>query len=115
MELAQFDWTIYWFMFPVAICVATIAMLSGIGGAALFTPIFMIIFPILGPEYAFESIAVAIGVALLTETFGFSSGFVGYYYKHLIDFSTALPFTQDPRWVWSTEVLWQNPRVRAIA
>ncbi len=23
--------------------------------------------------------------------------------------------TQDPRWVWSTEVLWQNPRVRAIA
>ena len=24
------DWTIYWFMFPVLICVATTAMLSGI-------------------------------------------------------------------------------------
>jgi hypothetical protein len=23
--------------------------------------------------------------------------------------------SQDPRWVWSTEVLWQNPRVRAVA
>ena len=42
------DWTIYWFMFPVSICVATTAMLSGIGGAALFIPIFVIIFPILG-------------------------------------------------------------------
>jgi hypothetical protein len=44
------DWTIYWFMFPVSIGVATTAMLSGIGGAALFTPIFLIIFPLLGPE-----------------------------------------------------------------
>jgi uncharacterized membrane protein YfcA len=43
------DWTIYWFMFPVSICVATTAMLSGIGGAALFIPIFVIIFPLLGP------------------------------------------------------------------
>ena len=32
------DFTLYWFMFPVAILVATAAMLSGIGGAALFTP-----------------------------------------------------------------------------
>lgn len=29
------DFTLYWFMFPVPICVATCAMLSGIGGAAL--------------------------------------------------------------------------------
>jgi uncharacterized membrane protein YfcA len=92
MELAQFDWTIYWFMFPVSICVATIAMLSGIGGAAIFAPIFMIIFPILGPEYPFPSIAAAIGVALLTETFGFSSGFVGYFRKRLVDFKSAIPF-----------------------
>ena len=45
MDLAQFDWTLYWFMFPIAMCVATTAMLSGIGGAAMFAPIFMIIFP----------------------------------------------------------------------
>ena len=57
MDFSLFDWTIYWFMFPVAMCVATTAMLSGIGGAAMFAPIFMIIFPILGPEYSLQSIA----------------------------------------------------------
>lgn len=91
-----FDWisdpTLYWFMFPVAICVATTAMLSGIGGAALFTPIFLIIFPLLGPQYPLESAVAAIGSALLTETFGFSSGFIGYYRKGLIDFKGAIPF-----------------------
>ena len=92
MDLAQFDWTLYWFMFPVAILVATSAMLSGIGGAAMFAPIFMILFPLLGPEYPFESLAAAIGVALFTEVFGFSSGFVGYYRKGLIDFKSAVPF-----------------------
>ncbi len=92
MDFVQFDWTLYWFMFPVAICVATTAMLSGIGGAAMFAPIFMIIFPMLGPEYPFEGIAAAIGVALMTEVFGFSSGFVGYYRKGLIDFKSAIPF-----------------------
>ena len=92
MDLSLFDWTLYWFMFPVAMCVATTAMLSGIGGAAMFAPIFMIIFPILGPEYPLPSIAAAIGVALFTEVFGFSSGFVGYYRKKLIDFKSAIPF-----------------------
>ena len=92
MELIGFDWTLYWFMFPVAMCVATVAMLSGIGGAAMFAPIFMIVFPILGPEYPFENIAAAIGVALLTEVFGFSSGFIGYYRKRLIDYKSAIPF-----------------------
>jgi uncharacterized protein len=92
MDFAQFDWTLYWFMFPVAMCVATTAMLSGIGGAAMFAPIFMIIFPILGPEYPLQNMAAAIGVALMTEVFGFSSGFVGYYRKRLIDFRSAVPF-----------------------
>ena len=85
------DWTQYWFMFPVAICVATAAMLSGIGGAALFIPIFVIIFPLLGPEYPL-AISAAIGSALMTEVFGFSSGFIGYYRKRLIDFSSVVPF-----------------------
>ena len=83
------DFTLYWFMFPVSICVATTAMLSGIGGAAYFMPIFLIIFPLLGPEYPLASPVAAIGVALLTETFGFSSGFVGYFIKRLIDFRVA--------------------------
>ena len=89
--MAELDWVQYWFMFPISICVATTAMLSGIGGAALFIPIFVIIFPILGPEYPLTT-AAAIGSALLTEVFGFSSGFVGYYRKRLIDFGSAIPF-----------------------
>lgn len=86
------DFTLYWFMFPVSIMVATTAMLTGIGGAALFMPIFVLIFPLLGPEYPLASPVAAIAVALLTETFGFSSGFVGYYRKRLIDFGLSKSF-----------------------
>lgn len=86
------DFTLYWFMLPVSVLVATTAMLCGIGGAALFTPIFIILFPLLGPEYTLKSTVAAIGAALLTSTFGFSSGFIGYYRNRLIDFSLAWKF-----------------------
>ncbi len=86
------DFTLYWFMFPVSICVATCAMLSGIGGAALFTPIFVLVFPLLGPEYPLASTFAAISTALLTQTFGFFSGFVGYYRRRMIDFDLAVRF-----------------------
>ena len=86
------DFTLYWFMFPVAIGVATCAMLSGIGGAALFTPIFVLLFPLLGPEYVLASTFAAISTALLTQTFGFLSGFVGYYRRRMIDFDLAVRF-----------------------
>ena len=79
------------FIFPLSIYVATTAMLSEIVAAALFIPIFVIIIPILGPEYPMTA-AAAIGTALITEVFGFSSEFVGYYRKRLIDFSSAIPF-----------------------
>ena len=85
------DWTQYWFMFPVAIGVATFSMLSGVGGAALFIPVFVIFFPMLGPDYPLEA-AAAIGAALLTAVFGFSSGLVGYHRRGLIDFRSAVPF-----------------------
>jgi uncharacterized membrane protein YfcA len=81
------DFTLYWFMFPVSILVATCAMLSGIGGAALFTPIFILIFPLLGPDYVLGSTVAAIAAALITQTFGFFSGFIGYYRRRLIDFA----------------------------
>ena len=83
------DFTLYWFMFPVSILVATCAMLSGIGGAALFTPIFILVFPLLGPEYVLHSTIAAISAALITQTFGFLSGFIGYSRRQLIDFATA--------------------------
>ena len=76
-------------MFPVSILVATCAMLSGIGGAALFTPIFILVFPLLGEEYVLATTMTAIAAALFTQTFGFLSGFVGYYRRKLIDYQLA--------------------------
>ena len=99
MELAHFDWTLYWFMFPVALCVATTATFSGIAGSALFAPIFLVVFPFLGPEYQFPGVAAAIGVALLTATFGLSSGVVAYLRRRLIDFRQTQP---TGRTVWLT-------------
>ncbi len=83
------DFLLYWFMLPISTLVATTAMLGGIGGAAMFMPIFIIVFPLLGPEYALAGPVAAIGVALLTESFGFSSGLIGYLRRGLIDFRTA--------------------------
>jgi uncharacterized membrane protein YfcA len=79
----------YGFMLPVSTLVATGAILGGIGGAAMFMPIFLIIFPLLGPEFAIASPVAAIGVALLTEAFGFSSSLIGYLRRHLIDFKVV--------------------------
>jgi hypothetical protein len=83
------DFTLYWFMFPVSIVVATCAMLSGIGGAALFTPIFILVFPLLGEEYVLATTMTAVAAALFTQTFGFLSGFIGYYRRKLIDYQLA--------------------------
>jgi hypothetical protein len=68
----------YWFMFPVAVIVATTAMASGIGGATFFAPIFL-----LGLGLSTE---VAIGTGLITEVFGFASGLFAYARKRMIDY-----------------------------
>jgi hypothetical protein len=44
----EVDWTVYWFMLPVCVVVASVAMFSGISGAAMLTPVFLIGFPLLG-------------------------------------------------------------------
>lgn len=67
-----------WYLFPTSILIATIAMTSGIGGAVFFSPLFMLVLR-LEP-------AVAIGTALITELFGFSSGVYAYWSRGLIDF-----------------------------
>ncbi len=82
------DLLVYWFMFPIAIIVASIAMTLGIGGALFFSPIFIILFPIVGVPTL--SPADAFGAALLTEVFGFASGLFGYSRKKLIDFKTGM-------------------------
>ncbi len=82
----------YAFMLPTATAVATSCQLAGIGGAALFSPIFLLMFPLLGPEYPLASPAAAIASALLTEVFGFSSGLSGFATRKLVDWSAALQF-----------------------
>ena len=68
----------FWFMFPVAVVIATIAMMAGIGGAVLFSPFFILVLR-LDPL-----IALASGLAI--EIFGFTSGVVGYWRQHSIRF-----------------------------
>ena len=71
----------FWYLFPVSIVIATIAMSSGVGGAVFFSPLFMLALK-LDPK-------IAIGSALVTELFGFASGLVAYYKARLIDFKLA--------------------------
>ncbi|AFZ48951.1 sulfite exporter TauE/SafE family protein [Dactylococcopsis salina] len=68
----------YWYMFPISVIIATIAMASGVEGATFFTPLFL-----LGLKLP---TAVAIGTGLITEVFGFSSGLYAYIKKGLIDY-----------------------------
>ena len=58
----------YWYLFPISVLIATTAMATGIGGAVFFSPLFMLALR-LEPS-------VAVGTALITELFGFSSGLV---------------------------------------
>ncbi len=74
--------TEYWYLLPASIVIATIAMSSGIGGAVFFSPLFMIGLQ-LEPK-------IAIGAALATELFGFSSGLYAYWKSKLIDFNLGL-------------------------
>lgn len=76
VELAQ------WWLTPAAIAISTIAMASGVGGAIFFSPLFIIVLG-LDPK-------VAIGTALVTELFGFSSGLLSYSRLKLIDYRLGL-------------------------
>ncbi len=72
----------FWYMFPAALAIATLAMASGIGGATFFAPLFILALR-LPPE-------VAIGTALITELFGFGSGLLAYGRQRVIDYKLGL-------------------------
>jgi uncharacterized protein len=72
------DWTCYWFMFPVALVIATLANATGIEGATFFSPIFILLLR-LDPR-------IAIGTALITAVFGVGSGISAYIRSKLIDY-----------------------------
>ncbi len=81
------SWTVYWFMFPVCIMIATAAMFSGISGAALLTPTFLIGFPLFSVPRL--GTVAAIGTSLFLETSGFGTGLLRYLRARLVDLKTA--------------------------
>jgi uncharacterized membrane protein YfcA len=90
----------YWYMLPVATVIGALATASGIGGATFFAPLFVLVLG-MTPE-------VAIGTALIIEVFGFTSGFLSYARRRLIDYGlgTALLVTTIPMalvGVWMSE------------
>ena len=72
----------YWYLFPISIGVATLAMSTGIGGAVFFSPIFLLGLKLAPP--------VAIGTALITEFFGFTTGLIAYVRQGLVDYKLGL-------------------------
>jgi uncharacterized protein len=81
------DWTVYWFMLPVCIAIAGMAMFSGISGAAMLTPVFLIGFPLF--DVPGLTTVEAVGTALLLETSGFGMGLYRYLSLRLVDLGTA--------------------------
>lgn len=81
------DWTVYWFMLPACIVIAGTAIFSGISGAALLTPLFLIGFPLLGIPHL--TTVQAIGTSLFLETSGFGMGVYRYLRLRLVDMHDA--------------------------
>ena len=71
----------YWYMFPAAALIAATANGAGVGGATFFSPLFVLVLS-LDPK-------IAIGTALITEVFGFSSGVVAHARARAIDWRMA--------------------------
>jgi uncharacterized membrane protein YfcA len=72
----------YWYMFPVSVIFAVIAMASGVGGATFFAPFFILVLGL--------PVEVAVGTGLITELFGFSSGLISYARQRLIDYRLGI-------------------------
>lgn len=80
-------WTVYWFMLPVCVGVASVAMFAGISGAALLMPVFVFGFPLVGAPPL--STVAAIGMSLFLETSGFGTGVYRYASSGLVDWPTV--------------------------
>lgn len=71
----------FWWVLPVSVTIATVALASGISGALFFSPFFLLVVG-LQP-------AQAIGAGLLTELFGTSFGSYNYLRQRVIDYQTV--------------------------
>ena len=71
----------YWYLFPISIIIATLAMSTLVGGATFFSPLFILLLKL--PPH------IAIPAALTTQFFGFTTGMIGYMKKKCIDYRTS--------------------------
>lgn len=71
----------HWWVFPVAIVFATIAIGSGVSGALFFSPFFLY-------GVGLEP-AQAVGAGLMTEVFGMGNGLRSYVRQQVVDYRTA--------------------------
>jgi uncharacterized protein len=70
-----------WWVFPVSVLFATVAVGSGVSGALFFSPFFMLVVGL--PP------AQAVGAGLLTEAFGMGNGLRAYVRQRIVDYATA--------------------------
>ncbi len=75
-------------MLPACNIIAGTARFSGISGAALLTPLFLIGSPLLGVPHL--TTVEAIGISLFLETSGFGAGMYRYVRMRLVDWRSAL-------------------------
>lgn len=71
----------FWWILPVSIGIATIALSSGISGALFFSPFFLLIVGLQPVQ--------AIGAGLITELFGTGFGSYSYVRQRVVDFKTV--------------------------
>jgi uncharacterized membrane protein YfcA len=71
----------HWWVFPVSILFATVAVGSGVSGALFFSPFFLLVLGL--------TPAQAIGAGLMTEVFGMGNGLRSYVKQRVVDFQTA--------------------------
>ena len=75
----------FWWMLPIAFCIGLIATSSSVEGAVFFTPIFILVFPLVA---GVKIVPIeAIFLALSIELFGFGSAMLGYLRRKLVDLS----------------------------
>ena len=68
-----------WWVYPAALCIATLAISTGISGALFFVPFFLLVVGV--------SPAEAIGGGLMTMVFGTASGAFSYVRQGVVDFT----------------------------
>lgn len=81
------DWTVYWFQSIACFAFASVAMFSGISGAALMVPWFVMGFAVIGvPEITTQQ---AIAASLFLESAAFSIGIYSYWRRGFIHWQTV--------------------------